>query len=384
MLELTAGPNPVPDFEEALRVIKLDETHYVGAHPLRLPVTGGRGVYGGHLIAQSLLVAIESTRDSTTNQVFIPDSYHLYFINAGNAKTPMNYTVTKLYDDSISSKRFIVVQQNGKNRLTCLVNLRKPGTKTLHQEGSGPNISIPVPPIQLKYPNPDELHQVQHTDFVRNAFGKEFIDYRECPEEKDQYAAERWLTVFTGLRNHAEPGASLEAVTEELPDASGKIHKVEKVILRPKDSQSVRDPIYNYVGLADLSDSAFLTTMTRILHIPWAPSLEIDETYDESRDATYIMRTTLNAAHIFHYNAMSLDHHIYFHNQDYTPDDDSNFDICKDWLAFTYQMKRLSNNRTLVRGFLFNEKHKCIATVVQEGLTIVYNGVGNTADKSRL
>ena len=80
---------------------------------------------------------------------------------------------------------------------------------------------------------------------------------------------------------------------------------------------------------------------------------------------------------------MSLDHHIYFHNQDYTPDDDSNFDICKDWLAFTYQMKRLSNNRTLVRGF-FNEKHKCIATVVQEGLTIVYNGVGNTADKSRL
>ena len=125
--------------------------------------------------------------------------------------------------------------------------------------------------------------------------------------------------------------------------------------MRPKDSQSVRDPIYNYVGLADLSDSAFLTTMARILHIPWAPSLEIDETYDESRDATYIMRTTLNAAHIFHYNAMSLDHHIYFHNQDYTPDDDSNFDICKDWLAFTYQMKRLSNNRTLVRGFLFNE-----------------------------
>ena len=45
MLELTAGPNPVPDFEEALRVIKLDETHYVGAHPLRLPVTGGRGIW---------------------------------------------------------------------------------------------------------------------------------------------------------------------------------------------------------------------------------------------------------------------------------------------------------------------------------------------------
>ena len=55
----------------------------------------------------------------------------------------MNYTVTKLYDDSISSKRFIVVQQNGKNRLTCLVNLRKPGTKTLHQEGSDQTLVSP-------------------------------------------------------------------------------------------------------------------------------------------------------------------------------------------------------------------------------------------------
>ncbi|EMG50687.1 TES1 Peroxisomal acyl-coenzyme A thioester hydrolase 1 [Candida maltosa Xu316] len=382
-MELSAGPNPLPDLEEALRVIQIDETHYVGAHPLRKPVTGSRGVYGGHTIAQSLLVGIESTRDPITKKVFIPDSYHSYFINAGDAKVPMNYTVTKLYDDENMKKRFIVVEQKGKTRLTCLVSLRKPGTKPLHGQ-SNLDISIPVPKIQLKYPNPDELHQVQHTDFVRNAFGKELMDFRECPEENNQYAAERWLTVFSGITNHPEPGATLQTVVEELPDATGTMHKVEKQILRPKDSSSVRDPMYNYIGLADLSDSAFLTTMARVLHIPWAPSLEIDDTYDDSRDATIVMRSTLNAAHIFHYNAMSLDHHIYFHNDDYTPDDDSKFDICKDWLAFTYQMKRLSNNRTLVRGYLFNENHRCIATVVQEGLTIIYNGVGKTADKSRL
>ena len=62
MFELSAGPNPFPDFEEALRVIKIDDTHY-GAHPLRLPIQGARGVYGGHMMAQSLLVGIESTRD---------------------------------------------------------------------------------------------------------------------------------------------------------------------------------------------------------------------------------------------------------------------------------------------------------------------------------
>ncbi|RCK54954.1 Peroxisomal acyl-coenzyme A thioester hydrolase 1 [Candida viswanathii] len=383
MLTLTSGPNPLPDFEEAVRVIKVDDTLYVGAHPLRLPVKGGRGVYGGHMIAQSLLVGIESTRDDKTNKVFIPDSYHLYFIGAGNAKIPMNYTVEKLYDDENVSKRFIIAEQEGRHRLTCLITLRRPGTKPFH-DSDNLDISIPVPKIQLKHPDPDKLHQVQRTDFIRNAFGKEFMDYKECPEENELYAAERWLTVFTGIRNQLKPGASLETVVEELPDAQGQMHTVEKSILRPKDSQSFKDPIYNFVGLADLSDSAFLTTMARILHIPWAPSIEIDDTYDPARDATYIMRSTLNAAHIFHYNAMSLDHHIYFHNEDYTSDDGSGFDICKDWLAFTYQMKRLSNNRTLVRGFLFNEKHKCIATVVQEGLTIMQNGVGRTADKSRL
>ena len=383
MFELSAGPNPVPDFEEALRVIKVDDSHFVGAHPLRLPVKGGRGVYGGHMIAQSLLVGIESTRDNETNQVFIPDSYHLYFIGAGNSKVPMNYTVERLYDDENISKRFIIVEQKGKRRLTCLITLRRPGSKPFH-DGSHLDISIPVSKIQLKYPDPDLLHQVQHTDFIRNAFGKEFIDYRECPEENEQYAAERWLTVFTGIRNHAEPGAQVETIVEELPDAQGTMHSVEKSILRPKNSQSFRNPIYNFVGLADLSDSAFLTTMARILHIPWAPSLEVDSTYDPGRDATFIMRSTLNAAHIFHYNAMSLDHHIYFHNEDYTSNEESSFDICKEWLAFTYQMKRLSNNRTLVRGFIFNENKKCIATVIQEGLTIMQNGVGSSADQSRL
>ena len=60
----------------------------------------------------------------------------------------------------------------------------------------------------------------------------------------------------------------LEAVTEELPDASGKIHKVRSDIAT-KDSQSVRDQFTIMWVLADLSDSAFLTTMARILHIPW-------------------------------------------------------------------------------------------------------------------
>lgn len=367
MFELSAGPNPFPDFEEALRVIKIDDTHYVGAHPLRLPIHGARGVYGGHMMAQSLLVGIESTRDEKTNKVFVPDSYHLYFIGAGNAKVPMDYTVEKLYDDENISKRYVIAKQKGRHRLTCLVTLRRPNSKPVHDF----DVSPPVPKIQLKYPNPDELYQVQHTDFVRNAFGKELIDYRECPEEDKQAPAERWVTVFSGISNQPQPNARYDTIVEPFPDAQGTIHTLEKNILRPRDTQSFRDPMYNLVGLTDLSDSAFLTTMARVLHLPFARSLQVDGTYDPSTDATHIMRRSLNVHQIVHYNAMSLDHHIYFHST--SEDDESGFDICKDWLTFTYQMKRLSNNRCMVRGYIFNEKHKCIATVIQEGLTVFHS-----------
>ncbi|KAI3405726.2 hypothetical protein KGF56_001332 [Candida oxycetoniae] len=383
---LTKEENPLPDFEEALRVIKIDDTHYVGAHPLRLPVSAGRGVYGGHMIAQSLLVGIESSRISETGEYMVPDSFHLYFINAGNWKCPMEYTITNLYDDGLISKKYIIASQRGKNRTTCLVTLRKAGTKTLHSHSHSHSFdeSIPPPALQAKYPNPDELHQIQHTDFVRNAVGDEFFDHKLCPEENKMAFSDRWVTVFSGLTNIPEPGSSREKIIDIYPDALGELHEVEKDILRPKDSQSIKNPIFNFIGLADISDSAFITTIARVLHLPWTPSLERDETYDATSDATYIARSTLNAIHIFHYNAMSLDHHIYFHNDEYEPTDGSAFDVCKDWLAFTYQMKRLSNNRLVARGFIFNENKKCIATVVQEGLTIMFDGIGSTANKAHL
>lgn len=379
---IAAPEVPYPDFEEAFRVIQIDDTHYVGAHPLTLPIRVARGVYGGHMIAQSLLVAIESTRDPNTNKVMIPDSYHLHFIGAGNHKIPMNYTVEKIYDDETMSKRYITAEQQGRNRLVCMVSLRKPGTAPLHNRDL--DESIPVPKLQKKYPDINKLYQVEHLGFVRNAYSKEFMDYRECPEENDQYASERWLTVFGGIKNVAEPGTEHETIVEHLPNALNEIEPVEKTILRPLHSKSFSDPMFNFIGLANLSDSAFITTMPRILHLPWDPSIERSGTYDSASDALLLMRHSLNVLHIFHYNAMSLDHHIYFHNDDYTPNDESAFDVCKDWLTLTYQMKRLLNSRLLCRGYFFNDKGKCVATIVQEGLALVYEGVGETADKSKL
>ncbi|CUM67060.1 uncharacterized protein PRCAT00004749001 [Priceomyces carsonii] len=316
----------IPDFEEAIRVIKIDEENYMGAYPLRLPMIGARGVYGGHTVAQTLLVAIESAPED-----FVPHSFHAYFVKAGSGKTPMHYKVLKLHDDERFAKRSIQVIQEGKVRFNCIASLVKSNNSSSFE------IQPPIPKAQIKYPDMDKLTVVHHTDYIRNAYSPEFEDFRLVPEENSQEPADRWIVVFSGL----------------------------------DQPSPFKNPSSHYVGMADLTDSAFLTTMARVLHLPWNPTENGPvESFDEEKDARKLMERSLNILHLFHYNAMSLDHHIYFHDNDH-----ANFDMTKDWLCFAYQMRRLSNSRTLVRGHLFNKEGKCVATVVQEGLTYLFEGI---------
>ena len=370
----------IEDFEEAFRVIKVDENTYVGAHPLRLPATVARGVYGGHTIAQTLLVAIESTRGADGN-TFIPHSYHNYFIAAGDARVPMTYKVENTFDNDEVAKRSIIVIQEGRIRSTAICSLVKRGTKV---SGSTLDFQPPVPALQERYPDVNSLHQVHHTDYIRNAYSDEFVDYEKAPEEQLLKPAERWITVWSGIINEVSPQYIDHPDVQELE--SEKVARMKAGSIFPKSKRipselqkSFKDPIFNLVGLADLSDSALLTTLARVLHLPWNPTEDHPfQEFDRDKNALLLLKDSFNVLHLFHYNAMSLDHHIYFHlDEEY----DTEFDIVKDWLCFSYQVKRLANNRTLVRGHMFNKDRKCVATVIQEGLTYMFSGV---PDKAKL
>lgn len=331
-------------FEEAFRVIKVDEQNYVGAHPLRLPMAGARGVYGGHTCAQTLLVAIESAPG------FVPYAFHSYFIGAGSASRPMEYHVTEISDEENYTHRSIKVTQKGRAKYTALVSLVREGVK-FDSKRNEVDIQIPRTKIMKAYNNnTGKLTVVEHTDYVRNAYSPEFKNFRLVPEEENQAAAERWVTVWGGINNHN----------------------------RFKDNKKITflNPIFNYVGLADLSDSAILTTLARILHLDWNPTKDNPfEDFDHQRDARNLLRSSMNILHLFHYNAMSLDHHIYFHLDNF----EESFNICKDWVGLSYQAKRNSNNRSLIRGCMFNKNGQCVATIVQEGLTYFFDGVPDNA-----
>lgn len=317
------------DFEEAFRVVKVDEETYVGAHPLQLPLEGARGVYGGHTCAQTLLVAMELAPG------YVPHAFHSHFIGAGSPRVPMEYKVVKLHDGKNYTMRQIQAIQRGKVKYQALVSFKKAGTTS-----AGLDLQWDTPPLHDKYPDPLALTVINHTLFVRNAYSPEFVDHTLCPEENAQTPLDRWITVWSGINN-----------------------------------KPFTDARYNYVGLADLSDSALLTTLARILHLDWNPSVDNPfMEYDHMRDARLLLEKSFNIIHLFHYNAMSLDHHIYFHLDDYAL-----FDVCTQWLTLSYQAKRVANNRTLVRGCMFNNEGKVVATVIQEGLTYFFDGVPDKA-----
>lgn len=320
----------IEDFEEAFRVIKINELKYIGAHPLRLPLAAARGVYGGNTIAQTLLVGMQSSPED-----YVPHSFHSFFIAPGKATTPMEYEVVKINDDGDIIKRAIKVTQYGKVRLTALVSLIKAGTpiNNNHTDDFQPQPQN----LHYKYPDPNQVNTLKHTSYMRNAYSEEFVDSKLTPEENDQSPADRWIQVWSGLQQ--------------------------------KDN-TFKDKRFNFVGLGAVSDSVFLTTLARILHAPWNPTeTRSFEEVDLDKDARLWMNVSLNALHIFHYNAMSLDHHIYFHTTD--PKD---FDVAGEWLTFNYQARRVSNNRTLVRGHYYTKEGKHIATVAQEGLTLSFKG----------
>lgn len=319
----------IDDFEEAFRVIKIDEEHYVGAHPLRLPMEAARGVYGGNTISQTLLVGVKSASED-----YVPHSFHSFFIAPGKATMPMEYHVVKINDTGDIIKRSIKVTQKGKVKFTALVSLIR---KDVKLDDTETDFQTNPQELHTKYRDPSSLHTLRHTGYMRNAYSDEFVDHKLLPEENKLSPADRWIQVWSGVH---------------------------------QENNTFKDKMFNYISLGAVSDSVFLTTLARVLHAPWNPTeTRSFEEVDLDKDARIWMNVSLNALHLFHYNAMSLDHHMYFHSND--PND---FDLAKYWLTFNYQARRVSNNRTLVRGHYYTKDGKQIATVAQEGLTLAFKG----------
>ncbi len=108
----------------------------------RVPDFGWSRIFGGHLIAQALAAA-----SNTTAEDRFVHSLHAYFHNPGDVTQPVHYAVERTRDGRSFSARQIRAVQDGKALLTM--------ETSFHVDEGGPNHQSNVPPENI--PRPDSL-----------------------------------------------------------------------------------------------------------------------------------------------------------------------------------------------------------------------------------
>lgn len=115
----------------------------------RTEAYGLLGIYGGHFLGQALAAAFE-----TVDAPKLAQSFHAYFLRAGDPATRLDYHVTRLREGRSNDVRAIVARQNGEDvfQMTAAFKMPEPGDE--HQK------SIP------------EIKSAQETIAARQARGE--------------------------------------------------------------------------------------------------------------------------------------------------------------------------------------------------------------------
>lgn len=303
--------------ETAFSVRKIGDFEYEGIKPLTRPSPSARGVFGGNLCAQAVVAARE-----TVDPDYVPHSLHSYFVSAGDDKVPCRYKIEDINTGKTFANRLVKVFQNERLVYMVMVSLTKRNSvkkvaEAYEKTGKGPSpFEYQLPPGgEFDKYNPEDLPPMGRMGgFIEHRLTPEFYDINEA-EELKKSPGERELSFYV------------------------------RILDQPKQSATFR-----YTGLALISDSLYLATVSRLLHLPG----------DNTKPLTPGGGMGTN------FFSLSLDHTIYFHDDDFDP---------SQWLFFRYSSPRMVNNRVLFHGGYYNQKGKLIASVSQEGLVFFKDGI---------
>uniref|UniRef100_A0A915KQT4 Acyl-coenzyme A thioesterase 8 n=1 Tax=Romanomermis culicivorax TaxID=13658 RepID=A0A915KQT4_ROMCU len=116
---------------------KLDRNLFRSRHLLPgLPTTGR--VYGGLVIGQSLVSALETVPDE-----FHVHSLHCYFIKAGDIKMPILYQVDPLRDGGSFCTRSVKAIQDGDAIYVCILSFHKQEAPAIEHQCEIPRVKPP-------------------------------------------------------------------------------------------------------------------------------------------------------------------------------------------------------------------------------------------------
>ncbi|RLV95966.1 Peroxisomal acyl-coenzyme A thioester hydrolase 1 [Spathaspora sp. JA1] len=308
------------DVQEIYGVTETSPNKYRGNYPLQKPIDAARGAYGGNLAAQAVVVAIKSSPEG-----FRPHALHSFFIKAVNDKEVVDWEVEQVSNGRTFANRSIKGLQNGEIVYTATVSLTKKNShkedwKKYEQTGKETD-----KPFEWSTPQHDWFEKHKLDNVPGGAANSRLLFYHK---------------IFPELIS-----LDLTKAEEQIPIGERKLSYYVKWGIENEHGYNQPlinvDQDYQYVGLASLSDSIFLTRLLRLLRI-------------EDADHT----------NLIHYFSVSLDHTIYFHDDD--------FDVTK-WMGFSFRAAKCTHNRVLIEGEMYNDKGKHVASIVQEGL-VQFNG----------
>lgn len=311
-------------FQELLGVTKVGD-NYESNHALTKPHPKSRGVFGGNLAGQALLVAIRSAPEG-----FAPHSLHSYFVKNVSDHKKVLWEVEEISNGKTFCNRSVTALQNGETKYIASISLTKKNSlkkaESEHKEYLERRIEKPdddddrgqQKPFSFQTPFPTWLAVGDIDKMDLDTRGQQRQIFHKMPHQ---------LALAETKYEDAIP------VTER---------GVSFYVQLGMDNIKITDPAFQYVGLGILSDSLFLTKLARLLRI-----------------------STANLDKKDNYFSVSLDHVMYFH--------DTDFD-CTKWMGFGFRAVRLVNNRVLLEGEMFNDAGQHVATIIQEGL-VHFNGL---------
>ncbi|KAL6452185.1 ACOT8 Acyl-coenzyme A thioesterase 8 [Candida maltosa Xu316] len=323
----------VIDVQAEFGVKKISDTKYVGVKPLVKPAPYVKA-------GQALLVAMKSSPEG-----FTPHSLHSYFLLSGSEETPIEWDVTIISNGNSFCNRSIKAIQFGKVIYIANISLTKKNSyreamqkheeyyTNIQQKGKDGDVDddddddddvderAPPKPFVFQTPYHEQFKKhdisklpvsdMESTLLLYYKVTPEFMSRKDSKDEEKVNVADRRLNAFARWGIDNEGGYNQPLTNIDKP--------------------------FQFVGLANISDGLFLGTLTRILR---TEDLDMHKHKD-----TYV--------------GLSLDHVLYFHDDD--------FDVTK-WMGFSYKCTRFAHNRVVFEGEIYNDKGVQVASLVQEGL----------------
>ena len=120
------APDPLRTVLDVLDVSRVDDDTFLGTS---LPQPGGR-VFGGQVLAQSLLAAARTVPDER-----LPHSVHGYFLRAGDVRKPITFSIERLRDGRSFSARRTHALQDGEPILSMTTSFQVPQPGLDHADG---------------------------------------------------------------------------------------------------------------------------------------------------------------------------------------------------------------------------------------------------------